>query len=212
MNENNLNSRQRFLAAGRELYTLLGYRDLSIRRLAQQVGLSPGSFHHLFTSKDEFLVEVLDQIYQEALGLLTSQVQRRRGSVRAKLASYLFFLADFARQNSRLIRRIFEDSVEAPAVLRFIQQRATGHMSILFVLLERATARKLLKPSNLAQRSAFLINAVLGPLLLGRCMLEASILPEQIAMDFDRQVESDVAINQRIDWALTAIFKDKEPS
>ena len=210
MNENNLNSRQRFLAAGRELYPLLGYRDLSIRRLAQQVGQSPGIFHHLFTCKDEFLVEVLDQIYQEALSQLTSQVQRRRGSVRAKLASYLFFLADFTRHNSQLLCRIFEDSIEAPAVLKFIQQRANGHMSILFALLERASARKLLKPSNLAQRAAFLINAVLGPLLVGRRLLEANLLPEQIAMDFDRQVESDVAINQRIDWALTAIFTDKE--
>lgn len=56
--EKTAEQRQLILAAAAQLFGERGYEGASVRDLAQQVGLLPGSVYHYFASKEELFVEV----------------------------------------------------------------------------------------------------------------------------------------------------------
>jgi AcrR family transcriptional regulator len=57
--------RQALLAAGGELFSSRGYRDVSIEEIARGAGVGTGSFYTYFSGKEEFFEEILDQIEQQ---------------------------------------------------------------------------------------------------------------------------------------------------
>ena len=56
--------RQALLAAGVELFSSRGYREVSIEDIARAAGVGTGSFYTYFTGKEEFFEEILDKIEQ----------------------------------------------------------------------------------------------------------------------------------------------------
>jgi AcrR family transcriptional regulator len=56
--------RQALLAAGMELFSRQGYREVSIEEIARGAGVGTGSFYTYFTGKEEFFEEILDDIEQ----------------------------------------------------------------------------------------------------------------------------------------------------
>jgi AcrR family transcriptional regulator len=57
--------RQALLAAGVELFSTRGYREVSIQEIARGAGVGTGSFYTYFTGKEEFFEEILDQLEQQ---------------------------------------------------------------------------------------------------------------------------------------------------
>ncbi len=57
--------RQALLAAGAQLFSSRGYREVSIEEIARGAGVGTGSFYTYFTGKEEFFEEILDQIEQQ---------------------------------------------------------------------------------------------------------------------------------------------------
>lgn len=197
--------RDAFIAAGKTLYPRYGYRQLSVRLLAAEAGLSPGMFHHLFADKEAYIAEVLQHKYDEAFAQLTLHIRPGRGE-RDNLCAVLTYLAVFTRENIDWITHIFADAVEVAGIRDFIRLHGTRHIELLLNLLDSAARRGLLKPAALVQRSSFLMAAVAAPLLIGSRMQAAGILPDILAVEFTPAVMSDAAIAERIDWALTALF------
>ena len=197
--------RDAFIAAGKTLYPRYGYRQLSVRLLAAEAGLSPGMFHHLFADKEAYIAEVLQHTYDEAFAQLSLHIRPGR-SERDNLQAMLTYLAVFVRENIDWVSHIFADAAEVPGIRDFIRLHATRHIELLYNLLDNAARRGLLKPAATVQRSGFLMGAIAAPLLIGSRMQAAGILPDIIAADFAPAVMSDAAIAERIDWALTALF------
>ena len=197
--------RDAFIAAGKTLYPRYGYRQLSVRLLAAEAGLSPGMFHHLFADKEAYIAEVLQHKYDEAFAQLTLHIRPGR-SERDNLCAVLTYLAVFTRENIDWITHIFADAAEVAGIRDFIRLHGTRHIELLLNLLDSAARRGLLKPAALVQRSSFLMGAVAAPLLIGSRMQAAGILPDNLADHFTPDVQSDAAIAERIDWALTALF------
>lgn len=197
--------RDAFIAAGKTLYPRYGYRQLSVRLLAAEAGLSPGMFHHLFADKEAYIAEVLQHKYDEAFAQLTLHIRPGR-SERDNLCAVLTYLAVFTRENIDWITHIFADAAEVAGIRDFIRLHGTRHIELLLNLLDSAARRGLLKPAALVQRSSFLMAAVAAPLLIGSRMQAAGILPDILAVEFTPAVMSDAAIAERIDWALTALF------
>jgi AcrR family transcriptional regulator len=56
--------RQALLAAGAELFSRHGYREVSIEEIARSAGVGTGSFYTYFRGKEEFFEEILDEIEQ----------------------------------------------------------------------------------------------------------------------------------------------------
>ena len=199
-------AREVFLAAGMRLYPSHGYQRLSVRLLAAEAGLSPGMFHHLFASKEAFVAEVLQRKYDAAFAELQLQVRPGRG-VRENLRDALRFLALFTRAHLDWVVQVFADAESVAAVQEFIRQYAgMRHVALILDLLARAERQGLLTPAAPVQRSAFLMGAVLAPLLIGSRLQAAGLLPEVLAAAFVPQVMDEAAIVQRIDWALDALF------
>ena len=197
--------RDAFIAAGKTLYPRYGYRQLSVRLLAAEAGHSPGLFHHLFADKEAYIAEVLQRKYDEAFAQLTLHIRPGRCE-RDNLCAVLTYLAVFTRENIDWITHIFADAAEVAGIRDFIRLHGTRHIELLLNLLDSAARRGLLKPAALVQRSSFLMGAVAAPLLIGSRMQAAGILPDNLADHFTPDVQSDAAIAERIDWALTALF------
>ena len=57
--------RQALLAAGADLFSSRGYREVSIEEIARSAGVGTGSFYTYFKGKEEFFEEILDDIEQQ---------------------------------------------------------------------------------------------------------------------------------------------------
>ena len=57
--------RQALLAAGADLFSSRGYREVSIEEIARGAGVGTGSFYTYFKGKEEFFEEILDDIEQQ---------------------------------------------------------------------------------------------------------------------------------------------------
>lgn len=197
-----------FLAAGMRLYPKLGYRKLSVRVLAAEAGLSPGMFHHLFASKEAFCAAVLARKYDE--GFADLQVQVRKGrDVRENLRDALRFLAFFVRDHLDWVAQVFADAADNVAPVRDFMRHYAGmrHVALLLELLSRAQRQGVLREGTAVQRGAFLMGAVVAPILVGGRLLAGGLLPPALAAVFAPQVLEDAAIEVRIEWALAAIFR-----
>jgi AcrR family transcriptional regulator len=95
-------TRERVLAAARDLFDRLGYEDTTIREVARQAGVSVGSVFTTFTSKGEILSQVmqdrLDGLYTE----LDRVVPHLRGSTADRLRSMYAIHFDFEAPRMRL--------------------------------------------------------------------------------------------------------------
>ena len=58
------------LRAGRELFPETGAAQLSIRKVADRAGVIPGMFHYHFGTKDLFVRQLLQELYDEMFASL----------------------------------------------------------------------------------------------------------------------------------------------
>lgn len=202
-------TRQRFLDAGMALYPGFGYRQLSIRLLSREAGVVAGMFHHLFPCKDSFVTEMLTQLYEQTFTELELQLSPEQ-SIRTNLSRALRFLARFCRERQPLLRRLFSDCGEGvECIIDFMQNNSLDHVELLLDLLREARAEELLEEAPLAQQASFLLNAVFSPLLLGPRLKAIGLLPDEVAANYEEEVASDHAIDQRLEWALNTLFREK---
>lgn len=199
-------ARAQFIAAGMRLYPLHGYAKLSVRLLAEEAGLSPGMFHHLFASKDEFVGELLYRKYGEGFSQLVVQIPDH-APVREKLRCALLFLAFFTRDNLPWVHRIFAESSNGVACVNtFIRRHGSRHAALLMTLLEEGVASGELPAAAVSQYFCFIMGGVIHPMIIASDLLAARLAPPVIEAEFEKHLISDEAVGQRIDWVLCALF------
>lgn len=85
--------RRQLREKGEKLFEAYGLRKTTVEDITQAVGISKGSFYLFYASKEELLLEILEQIeseLRESILLYTSQPQQKaRQSVSAILKSFL---------------------------------------------------------------------------------------------------------------------------
>src|SRR3954466_10157562 len=95
-------TRQRVLAAARELFDTHGYEGTTIREIARHAGVAVGSVFTTFSSKGEILSEVmqdrLDRLYAE----LERVMPNVRGSTADRLRTLFGIFFQFEAQHMRL--------------------------------------------------------------------------------------------------------------
>ncbi len=196
-------TRSQFITAGLKLYPQYGYARLSVRVLAAEAGISPGMFHHLFAGKDAFVAEVLAQQYQRTFGLLDTENADADGDAFASLRESVRLQVRCLRDNLDWVQRAFADSGEGVAVVRdFWKQHFLVRHGQLMALLNRCQALPL---DEQVQRAAYLIGAISAPMVIGNRMRDMGVLPPDLGAHMP-QIMQDSAIDQRIDWALAALF------
>jgi AcrR family transcriptional regulator len=192
------------LAAGCELYPETGCAGLSVRKVAERAGVNLGMFHYHFGTKDAFVRELLQSLYERMFAALevaagsSEPVEALRASVEV--------IARFGRDNRRLLRRLILDAMSGEAApLAFVRTNLPRHVGLVLRLIDEGQRRGELRPMPLSQAIGFLAGAVAAPILFGATVVEAGYAPSPIGARFEAEVLSDEALLQRIDLALYAL-------
>ena len=198
-------AREQFIEAGMHLYPQYGYRQLSVRLLAAETGLSSGMFHHLFASKADFVAELLESQNADTFGRLDFRTDEHASAV-AKLRHAVCLLAGGVRDNLAWINRIFADSADGVETAdTFLRQQFDRYSAWLYQLLGECFPQMPL--SDLVVRMSYLCSSVVAPMFLSIRLNNMGILLEEVSSHVPA-VLSDEALEQRIDWTFAALFPD----
>ncbi|ACG79555.1 transcriptional regulator, TetR family [Phenylobacterium zucineum HLK1] len=95
-------TRQRVLAAARELFDTHGYQGTTIREIARHAGVAVGSVFTTFASKGEILSEVMQSRLDRLYGELDRVMPHLRGSTADRLRTMFAIHFNFEAPNVRL--------------------------------------------------------------------------------------------------------------
>lgn len=142
------NTDLKLIEAGRRLLPQTGVSDLSLRQVAEEAKVNLGMFHYHFGSKDEFVRQVLQQIYEE----LFIQLEREftEGATLRKplerLRSLLLILGRFAFQNRLMLASIIRDILGGEKVVReFLIENFPRHISLMHQAVVDCQSRGLIR-------------------------------------------------------------------
>ena len=172
-----------WLYAGLLRFAEGGERNLQVERLADQLGVTKGSYYYYFTSREDFIRQMLDyslQITTEAFIEHASAEDGARKQLRSLTISVLksrtgkdfdFYLRDFARRSEHAARMVQRIDQRRMAYIRELligcglkPERAAGHAEIYYTYYlgwyARNKDRKLTRAE--LQRQLGLISDLLG--------------------------------------------------
>ena len=202
---------QVLLQSGRALYPVHGCAGLSLRLLAEHAQVNVGMFHYHFQSKDNFLRELLTQMYEELFQQLQQEASIA-GTTLQRLRQALCRLGRLMREHGDGLARVLGDAAHGePVAMAFVQANGARHVVLLLGLLEQAAREGSLAPLPPTQRLAFLMGAVVAPMVIAPRAMQMGILPAPLVAAIRGDVLSDAGIAQRVDYALWALTHKPAP-
>jgi AcrR family transcriptional regulator len=91
------NRRLLLIRAGMDLFSLYGYRDVSVEDIVRRAGLSVGTFYKHFRSKESFYEQILGLIEREGIRKAQHVVERLHSPVNKLKAVYQFVVLGMRR-------------------------------------------------------------------------------------------------------------------
>lgn len=162
-------------------------------------------FHYHFQSKDNFLRELLAQMYEELFQQL-QQEANVEGTTLQRLRHALLRLGRLMREHGAWLGRVLADASDGEAVATaFLHTNGTRHVALLLGLLDQAAEEGSLAPLPAMQRVAFLMGAIAAPMAIAPRALNLGVVPPPLAALIQAEVLSDAGIAQRVDLALWAL-------
>lgn len=98
-----MDSKERILQVAFSLFLQKGYRDVSLREIVNEVGLTKGAFYHYFKGKDELFKEVIDRYF---LGM-NDHIYEQLPKTHLKT-----FMTGYLEKLMELIQRISKDAIK----------------------------------------------------------------------------------------------------
>ena len=99
--------KQRFLEAGEGLFSLHGYKDVSIEDITSHLGVATGSFYSCFTTKEAFYSKILDVIEARGKRMAGRVVARFQSPMNQLKALYRFTTLGILK--NRILRGILTE-------------------------------------------------------------------------------------------------------
>ena len=109
------NLRQELLDAGRAYVEKHGHNGLSIRTLAQVVGVSPGAPYHHFPERRSLLLAIAVEGFTELLADMNAVLHLRRATAEKLLELGRSFVR-FSSNNPHLVDLMYESELTAPKI------------------------------------------------------------------------------------------------
>lgn len=107
------NLRQDLVDAGLAYVETHGHQSLSVRTLAQKVGVSPGAPYHHFGDRRLLLLAIASEGFR-ILGLGASEIGLSGLGARDKLIALGLHFVEFADKSPRLFELMYESELSAP--------------------------------------------------------------------------------------------------
>lgn len=124
------NLRRDLLDAGREYVRQHGHHGLSIRTLAQQVGVSPGAPYHHFPDRRSLLLALAIEGFEEMLDG-AEQVRRSTVTPEQKLSRMGLLFIRFAENNPFLLDLMYESELTSPVLdTKLLEYQLQGHFNL----------------------------------------------------------------------------------
>ena len=178
--------RRDLLAAARVLIEEKGYRDLSLRALAQQVGVSTAAPYHHFKDRRALLLAIAVDGFRDMMGR-AENLSVAVHEPDEKLISFGISFVEFARLEPHLLTLMYESELTSPTLDSALQEYQELGRHHLVAALEAALPN--LKPTDLNMRVMGLWSAMYGyAALRNKGMLER-FDPQGVSQpDVDRRV------------------------
>ena len=200
---------QVLIAAARELLPETGCRGFSIRQLTDRAGVNLGMFHYHFKTREQFLSQVLHEVYQEMFATLAFQAQADRPPVE-NLREAVIVLGTFARDHRLLLRRLLADAMSGDAIAQeFFHSHFPLHLGVMAQLIDAGQKTGVFQKIPLLQALSFLAGAVAFPNIMMTLATEQKSAPASLLTRIDKDVLSDAAIAQRVDMAIHGLSVEK---
>ena len=140
-------TRERVLAAARDLFDEIGYEDATIRMIAQRAGVSVGSVFTTFAGKTEILSQVMDERLEALYAELDRILPALRGATVDRLRSIMAVHYGFETRRLRLFVAYITASYRWSADQDVIPLGRNTHMKgmlaqILLAGIERGEVRE----------------------------------------------------------------------
>ncbi|MFZ6767266.1 TetR/AcrR family transcriptional regulator [Undibacterium sp. Di26W] len=197
------------LQSGRVLFARYGCSGLSLRLLAEHAGVNVGMFHYHFRSKDNYLAQLLQTMYEEMFVQLQAEVDHA-GSPTQRLRQALCLLGRLLREHGSWIGRVWTDaSMGETVATQFLQKNGSRHVQLIVGLLMEAMQAGELAMQAPMLALTFLMGSVAAPMLVAPRALELGFVPPMLQLPL-QQVLSDEGIADRVNRALYALAASKE--
>lgn len=109
------NLRRDLLEAGREYVKAHGHHDLSVRKLAQQVGVSPGAPYHHFPDRRSLLLALAIDGF-DSLAIASGQFDIGGTVALERVKALAANFVKFALENPHLIELMYESELTRPSL------------------------------------------------------------------------------------------------
>jgi AcrR family transcriptional regulator len=159
--------RKQLLTGSFELFAEIGYGKITMRQLAQKLGISTGTLYHYFPSKEAIFLQLVEELAQRDISNFLIQAEAVPPDIRSRVGAIL----NFAKENLDYF------SKQLIIFLDYYQQRSGGSDSLqdplqqgyvdIFERLDRETIaiiNDFLEVDNLAI-GAFILTFINGLLL-----------------------------------------------
>src|ERR1041385_6252261 len=103
--------RRSILDAARELFVTEGYRNVSIRKIAEKIEYSPAAIYGYFPSKDDIFYALAEEGFRLLHGSNDGAFNARLGGIEPldRIKAILWRLYDFSRQQPQYFELMFVD-------------------------------------------------------------------------------------------------------
>lgn len=130
------NLRSELIGAAQAFVAAEGHATLSVRALAQLVGVSPGAPYHHFPDRRSLLLAValagFDMLIGNAAGIVASTMDERE-----KLVLLGRAFLQFAEEHPRLIDLMYESELTRPRLDETLKEKQTSGYRVLAITLSR---------------------------------------------------------------------------
>lgn len=187
---------RRILDAAMDLVAAGGFDGLSMSRLAEAVGFTPGALYRYIGSKDALLARIIESALAEVRGFLddaTRRLPQGAGPLSVVLSLALAYRA-FARERPHPFGLLAMSMAEPRVLLRepeaasVVVERMVAALTPLSQALEGASARGQLRPGDAVERTVCMF-----ALLQGVSQLHKQVRHARDILDLDRLATSGVS-------------------
>jgi AcrR family transcriptional regulator len=179
--------RQAILDAARDLFVSEGYRNVSIRKVAERIEYSPAAIYSYFPSKDDIFFALAEEGFER----LDAKIRSAGGNVdpleevRATWWAYY----EFSKEQREFFELMFVDR-SVPQITEHWEGLARVHamLDIATARIQRCIDTRIFAPSTRADVAMHLLwGALTGPAVIGRagsgCRLAPGEDPDALARD-----------------------------
>jgi len=206
------NTDRLLIEAAKTMLPKTGVSGLKLRQVAKKAGVNLGMFHYYFGTKEEFVHEVLKEIYNDFFSDFKIQ-SSGAGDPLTRLKSAVVSLGKFVRNNRQIIFAVITDLLRGnKGMMRFAGKNFIYHISVLSDLVSECQEKNHFTNIPLPHAVAFIAGSIAFPNAIMEIVDKSGVQkPMGIKKKLlENQLLSDKAIEIRAELIIKALKPQPE--